>query len=74
MRNDLFLKELEERLNENRQIIEQSRLPSFLYTPASYLGLHMFWVLFLLSLGMTVVGFKFHYEGLMLLSKRIFWF
>ncbi|OGV90637.1 hypothetical protein A2783_05755 [Microgenomates group bacterium RIFCSPHIGHO2_01_FULL_45_11] len=73
-KEEVFLREIEERLAENRRLAERSILPPFLYSVASYLGFHAFRVLFLTSFLVTTVVFWLWFEWLMSLSKQIFFY
>lgn len=74
MDEDVLLQELEERLEENRRLVEETYIPKPLYGVASYLGFHTFRVLVGLSFGLTVIGFYFFYDQLVLLGKQLFLF
>lgn len=74
MKQTDFLRELDERLEENRRMAERSILPPQLYGLASYLGFHTFRTLVVVSLVMTMVLFWQFYPELMKISREIFLF
>ena len=74
MRDEDFLAELEERLEENRKLMQGSFLPESLKGPASYLGFHTFTVLLGISFLVTVMLYGVWFEELMSLSRILFLF
>jgi hypothetical protein len=73
-RETQFLRDLEERLRENRTLAERSLLPKQLSGVASYLAFHTFRSLFFLSLLAAIGLFWRFYEQLMMISKLVFWY
>ena len=71
--NDLFLDELESRLEENRKLAKGTMWPKPLQGLVSYFGFHSFRSLFLISLGLTIGLFWLWYWPLISLSKNLFW-
>ena len=69
---DKLLLELEERLEENRKIAQNTKLPIWLHGVASYLGFHALSTLILLSLLITVILYEFFHQPLITISKSIF--
>lgn len=74
MAQEVFLEELEKRLEENRVLAEKSILPKQLYGLASYLGFHSFRSLVIVSGLITIMGFYFFYGQLVAISKQLFLF
>lgn len=70
--NEVFLEELQQRLEENRQLAEKTLLPRFLRRPASYLAFHHFRTVLIISLLVTVAMFWLAYQPLLRISKTIF--
>lgn len=74
MDDERFLRELEERLQENRQIVEGSFLPKFLIPGASYLAFHTFRSLLVFSFVVTVGLFWLWFRPLIELGKQLFFY
>lgn len=74
MAHEDFLEELEQRLEENRELAKKSILPKQLYGLASYLGFHSFRSLVIISFVITVLGFYFWYDTLVAISKQLFFY
>ena len=72
MKENKFLDELEERLEENRRLAERSILPPQLYGVASYLGFHTFRTLVVVSLVMTMGLWWLGYGWLINMGKLLF--
>lgn len=67
-----FLKELEDKLEQNRRMAAKSWVPKPLYGVVSYLGFHSLRVLVLVSLGITVIIFAVWYPTMVELSRKVF--
>lgn len=72
--DELFLRELEVKLIQNRKMAERSFLPKPLQGLASYLGFHSFRVLALVSLGLTIILFWGWYPTMVEISRELFLF
>ena len=72
MKEEKFLEQIEQRLEENKQVVASSPLPRILQPLAAYLGFHTFKVLFLTSLLMTLGMYVWFRSGLELANNWLF--
>jgi hypothetical protein len=72
MARDIFLEELEKRLEENRKLAAGSWLPRPLWGLASYMAFHTFRTLLLAALGITVLGTIFGFRQMLDVGKAMF--
>lgn len=71
--DEVFLRELEARLAENRRVMASGWLPRPLWGVASYFGFHSLRVLVLVSLVIAMVGFWWFGEIVMRVSRWLLW-
>lgn len=74
MARDIFLEELEQRLEENRRLAAGSWLPKPLWGVASYLAFHTFRSLVLASLLLVILLAWLRFDFLLMLGKTIFFY
>jgi len=70
--NKDFLKELEERLDENRAMSNHMLLPQPLYEAASFIGLHTWPALFLVTTILTLILWQAFSLQMTVLTKILF--
>lgn len=74
MKQDKFLTEIEERLEENRRLSRGSWLPEFLKSVTSYLGFNTFRSLVVVSLLATVLMSVAAFDWMISLGRWVFWY
>jgi hypothetical protein len=70
--DELFLQEIEQRLAENRKLMQGSVMPRSLAGVVSYLGFHTFRSLFIISFLVTLSLFVGFYDVLVMVSRGMF--